>query len=128
MAGKRSNEPKVIISGATGLIGSALSRAVQADGKQVLALSHSNRTRGLSSIHWEPENNQLPREQLDGADAVVHLAGETLVGHWTEGKKRRIRNSRIHGTQLLAEALAARTDKPRVLLCASAVGYYGARG
>jgi len=78
-------------------------------------------------IQWDPAQPLVP-ESVSGFDAVVHLAGESIVGRWTEGKKRRIRESRVKGTLRLAEALAQAPQRPRVLISASAIGYYGDRG
>jgi uncharacterized protein (TIGR01777 family) len=78
-------------------------------------------------VQWDP-SQPLSAGLVSGFDAVVHLAGESIVGRWTETKKRRIRESRVLGTRNLAEALAKASRRPPVLLCASAVGYYGSRG
>ena len=86
---------------------------------------------GTTSSHeriaWDPARPLAP-ESVSGFDAVVHLAGESIVGRWTEAKKRRIRESRVQGTRNLAEALAAAPQPPRLLISASAIGYYGDRG
>ncbi|MFH5803682.1 TIGR01777 family oxidoreductase [Alienimonas sp. DA493] len=115
----------VLISGAGGLIGRQLSAFLAGGGHSVTALSRSD---GPNRIPWDPDGGEIPTERLAGFDAVVHLAGEPVQGRWTEEKKRRIRNSRVKGTRLLAEALAALETPPRVLVCASATGYYGDRG
>ena len=80
-----------------------------------------------AQISWDPLA-PLPPAVVSGFDAVVHLAGESVVGRWTETKKRAIRESRVQGTRNLASALAQSGAKPRVLVCASAVGFYGNRG
>jgi uncharacterized protein len=81
------------------------------------------------SVAWDPDAGTIDAAGLDGVDAVVHLAGEGIAsGRWTDERKRRIRESRVKGTRLVAETLAAMPRKPRVLVCASAVGFYGARG
>lgn len=117
---------KVLISGSSGLIGSALIPALKAKGYQVTRL-----IRGGSSeegpIAWDP-SKPLPSESVSGFDAVIHLAGEPIVGRWTEAKKRRIVESRVLSTRHLAEAIAKAPRTPRVLVCASAIGYYGERG
>jgi uncharacterized protein (TIGR01777 family) len=79
-------------------------------------------------LHWDPEVGDLDRHDLEGFDAVVHMAGEPLVGVWTKAKKRSIMDSRRQGTRLLAEALAAAEQKPAVLVSSGAIGYYGDRG
>ncbi len=114
---------RVLVSGATGLIGSALSRALAARGDEVVAL-----TRGANGITWEPSAGRIDGS-VDGFDAVVHLAGAGIGDHrWTESYKQEIRNSRVAGTRALAEALASAHDKPAVLVSGSAVGWYGNRG
>ena len=82
---------------------------------------------GERQISWDP-SKPLPPERVSGFDAVVHLAGESIVGRWTEAKKGRIRNSRISPTQHLVQSLTKAKDHPRVLITASAIGYYGDRG
>jgi uncharacterized protein (TIGR01777 family) len=79
-------------------------------------------------VRWDPARGALDVPALSGYDAVVHLAGEPIVGRWTQEKKQRIRESRILGTRLLAEALAKLAKPPQVLVSASAIGYYGHRG
>lgn len=114
---------RVLVSGATGLIGSALSRALAARGDEVVAL-----TRGANGITWEPSAGRIDGS-VDGFDAVVHLAGAGIGDHrWTEAYKQEIRNSRVEGTRALAEALASAHDKPAVFVSGSAVGWYGNRG
>ncbi|HTZ97341.1 MAG TPA: TIGR01777 family oxidoreductase [Terriglobales bacterium] len=117
---------KILVSGSSGLIGSALIPALQENGYEVIRL-----VRGYSSaqnqIAWNPGEPIRP-ETVSGYDAVVHLAGESIVGRWTEAKKARIRESRIVGTRHLAEALAKARQRPQVLVCSSAIGYYGNRG
>jgi uncharacterized protein len=82
---------------------------------------------GDGQISWDPSKRLAP-QSVSGFDAVIHLAGEGIVGRWTEEKKARIRDSRVLGTLNLAQALAQAQQKPRVFVCASAVGYYGNRG
>ena len=120
---------RIVVSGASGLIGSALTARLQADGHQVLALTRSAAHASASGhIFWNPDAGALTPRDLEGADGVVHLAGEPIVGRWTAEKKSRILNSRVRGTALLARALTALAQPPRVLICASAIGYYGDRG
>lgn len=117
---------KVLVSGSSGLVGRALVPALQEAGYEVTRL-----VRGFSSsrnqIPWNPGEPIAP-QTVSGFEAVVHLAGESIVGRWTEAKKVRIRESRIMGTRHLAEALAKASVRPRVLVSASAIGYYGDRG
>lgn len=117
---------KVLISGSSGMAGSALGSLLSAAGHEVLGLSR--RSGGSSTVHWDPEAGQIDAAALEGVDAAVHLAGESITGRWTAAKKRRIMDSRAQGTRLLAETLAGLKRPPRVLVSASAVGYYGDRG
>lgn len=118
---------KVLVSGATGLVGSALGRELEKGGHEVIALSRSKPSSD-DTIRWDPSRAQIDVSRLEGLDAVVHLAGENIVGRWTEEKKRKIRDSRVQGTQLLAESIAGLSEKPQAMICASAIGYYGDRG
>ncbi|HWS55287.1 MAG TPA: TIGR01777 family oxidoreductase [Pyrinomonadaceae bacterium] len=124
---------RVIITGASGLIGSALVRSLVADGHEVTRVGRGgakgSAPPGVSDVRWNPEQGSLPAEALEGHDAAVHLAGEPVgEGRWTEEKKRRIRESRAKGTRLLSETLAGLKRKPRSLVSASATGFYGDRG
>lgn len=115
---------KVAITGASGLIGTALSRSLAADGHTVLPIvrgAHSN-----VGISWSPSEGTIEATKLIGVDAVVHLAGEPIVGlRWTAEKKRRVLSSRVDGTSLIARTLATLQGGPRVLVSGSAVGIYG---
>jgi uncharacterized protein len=117
---------KILVSGSSGLIGTALLRALQTSGYEVACLVRGA-TSGNGRVGWDPARPLAP-ESVSGFDAVVHLAGESIVGRWTEAKKRRIRESRVQGTRNLAEGLAAAPQRPRLLISASAIGYYGDRG
>ena len=117
---------KVLISGASGLIGSALLAALQSSGYEVTRLVRSEAS-GKGDIAWDPSRPFAPKS-VSGFDAVIHLAGESIVGRWTDAKKQRVRESRAQGTRNLAEALAAAPQAPRVFISASAIGYYGDRG
>ena len=124
---------RVIITGATGLIGSALVRSLLADGHTVTRLVRGGRkgspSPGVADVEWDPERGSVDAAALEGHDAAVHLAGEPVAeGRWTDEKKRRIRESRAQGTRLVAETLARLGRKPAVLVSASATGYYGDRG
>lgn len=119
---------KILISGASGLIGSALVNTLRTDGHTVHRLVRE-RTSEPDLIYWKPSTGEIDAERVDGYDAVVHLAGENIAaGRWNDERKARILNSRVDGTHLLAETLAACPNKPRVLVCASATGYYGDGG
>jgi uncharacterized protein (TIGR01777 family) len=117
----------VLVTGASGLIGSALLDRLAAEGHEVVRLTRSER-RGPGEYRWDPMEGEIDPAALDGVEAIVHLAGETVAGRWTDDKKRRIRDSRVLGTRLIAETAAARDVLPKVFVCASAIGYYGDRG
>jgi len=117
---------KVAITGSTGLIGSALRPRLAAD-HTVIAVVRG--PAGEGQISWDPANDRLDPADLEGVDAVVHLAGAGLASkRWTEAQKRTLVDSRVQGTGLLARTLAGLDRRPDVLLSASAVGYYGDRG
>jgi uncharacterized protein (TIGR01777 family) len=117
----------VAISGATGLIGSALAARLRARNVRVRRLVRT-RAQSPDDILWDPMRGVLSPADLEGADAVVHLAGEPLAHRWTEARKRAIRESRVRGTELVARTIAALDHRPRVLLSGSAIGIYGDRG
>lgn len=125
---------RVLVTGATGFIGSHLCRTLADAGHAVYAVSRNAgdaRARLpmlAGAFAWEPSAGPPPAEALKGMDAVVNLAGESLQGRWNAEKKRRIRDSRILGTRHLVEGLAAAANKPAVLVSASASGFYGDRG
>lgn len=116
---------RLLISGASGLIGSALVRAVPADWEVVRLVRTPP---GAGEVRWDPEGGAIDVGAVGAIDAAVHLAGESIAGRWTEAKKQRIRDSRVKGTRLLARTLAGMSPAPGVLLSASAVGIYGDRG
>jgi uncharacterized protein (TIGR01777 family) len=119
---------KILVTGSTGLVGSALIPALKSSGHQIVRLVRS-KPKDASEVYWNPEQGTIKAAELEGLDAVVHLAGENLaVGRWTDEKKQRIRESRVKGTRLLSETLAQLNEKPAVLVSASAVGFYGSRG
>lgn len=118
---------RVLVSGATGLIGSALDKALAADGHAVVRLTRS--PPGPREKRWHPDNGELDASALDGVDAVVHLAGESIGSHrWSAAQRRRIMDSRVRSTGLLRRAIEDRSDRPAVFVSASAIGYYGDRG
>lgn len=120
---------KVLVTGSTGLIGSALVPFLAARGHEVVRLVRSQPQPGEAEVHWDPAAGRIDVAGLEGLDAVIHLAGENIAaGRWTAARKARIRDSRVQGTRLLAETLARLSRPPKVLVCASAVGYYGDRG
>lgn len=119
---------RVAISGASGLIGSKLSAFLTSGGHDVVRLVRRRPT-GEGEAYWNWREGAIEREKLEGLDAVVHLAGESVFAlRWSEAKKQRIYASRARGTAFLSQALAALDRPPRVLLSASGVGIYGDRG
>jgi uncharacterized protein (TIGR01777 family) len=118
---------RIVVSGASGLIGSALTSLLTAAGHRVIPMVRRPPRHG--EIGWDPEAGRIDRTAFEGADAVVHLAGESIAGgRWTARRKRRIRESRTRGTGLLADAIASLQQPPAVLVSASAIGVYGDRG
>jgi uncharacterized protein (TIGR01777 family) len=119
---------KVAITGASGLVGAALVPFLTTGGHEVVRLVR-RAPRAKSEVRWDPDGGTLDAAALEGAEAVVHLAGENIAeGRWTEARKTRLRASRIGPTRLLAETLAGLKRKPSVMVSASAIGYYGNRG
>jgi uncharacterized protein (TIGR01777 family) len=116
----------VAVTGASGLLGSALVPFLTTGGHRVTPVTRQSRPR--DAIRWDPASGAIDAAAFEGLDAVVHLAGENVGVRWTEERKRRIRASRVGGTRLLAETLATLQRPPRVLVSASAVGVYGDRG
>jgi uncharacterized protein (TIGR01777 family) len=117
---------RILVSGASGPIGAALVPSLRGRGHTVTRLVRAAAS-GQDQILWDPAR-PLSADAVSGFDGVIHLAGESIVGRWTDAKKRRILNSRTLGTGHLAEALAKAPQRPRVFISASAVGYYGDRG
>jgi uncharacterized protein (TIGR01777 family) len=117
---------RIAITGASGLIGSALDPALRERGDDVVRLVRGP-ANGPDEVAWDPAGGVLDPASLEGVDAIVHLAGENIGKRWSDERRRRIRESRLLGTRLVAETVAALDPKPD-LLCASAVGYYGQQG
>lgn len=119
---------RVAVTGSSGLIGTELRRALQMSGHDVLRIVRSGRS-DEDSIRWDPQSGAIDKAGLEGVDAVVHLAGESIGGgRWTGSQKAKILNSRVQGTSLLATTLAGLAEPPKVLVSGSAIGYYGDRG
>lgn len=116
---------RILVSGVSGPIGKALLPELRKRGHVIRLVR--GRVMGNDEISWNPAQ-ALPPEQVAGFDVVIHLAGETIVGRWNAAKKARIRDSRVQGTRNLVEGLLNATQRPRVFVCASAIGYYGNRG
>lgn len=122
---------RIAVTGASGMVGTALVRALLADGHRVTRLVRDRRraASGEGDIFWDPQGEEIDAPALEGLDAVVHLAGENLAsGRWTAERKQRILRSRTTGTSLLARTLAELEHKPPVLVSASGINYYGDRG
>jgi TIGR01777 family protein len=118
----------IVVTGATGMIGSALVERLRANGHTVRRLVRSSAPQQPDDILWDPARGILPTSGIDGAYAVVHLAGAPIAQRWTAQHKKDIRESRMLSTALVARTIAAATTKPAVLLSGSAIGYYGNRG
>ena len=120
---------KILLTGATGFVGSALYARLRSKGERMIRLVRRPPGLNQDQILWDPQSGKLDPAALHGIHAAVHLAGDPIAhGRWTAEKKRRIRDSRVLGTRLLSETLARLTPPPQVLVCASAIGYYGSRG
>ena len=115
----------VAVTGASGLIGTALTAALEKRGDRVVPVGRRPPAGGVA---WDPVARRIDTAALEGIDAVVHLAGEGIDGRWTASKKKRILNSRVEGTEVLAEALSGLDRPPSVVVSASAIGFYGDRG
>ena len=124
----------VLVTGGTGFIGSRVCTALHEQGDTVDVLSRNparaeTKLKAVRAVYrWDPETEKLPPEATSDVGSVVHLAGETIAGRWNSEKKRRIRDSRILSTRNLVESFTGVDTKPDVLVCASAIGYYGASG
>lgn len=117
---------RILVSGVSGPIGAALLPSLRQRGYTVTRLTRGTAIGG-DQIAWDPSQPLSP-DAVTGFDAVIHLAGESIVGRWTEEKKKKILDSRVQGTRHLAEALAKTAKKPKVFVVGSAIGFYGDRG
>lgn len=124
----------VLVTGATGFIGRRVCDTLQENEYGVIVVSRNTerakeKLQSVEEIHeWKPESEQLPSESISEVHAVIHLAGEPIAGRWNAKKKQRIRDSRVLSTRNLVTSLASLESKPDVLICASAIGLYGATG
>jgi uncharacterized protein len=121
---------RIAITGASGLIGTALTQSLQTSGHTVIRITRSAKAgSSADTINWQPDKGEIDPARLEGLDVLIHLAGENIAGmRWTAAKKARIRNSRVDSTRLLSETIAKLDQPPKAFLCASAMGYYGDRG
>jgi uncharacterized protein (TIGR01777 family) len=118
---------RISVTGSSGLIGSALVPFLTAQGHEVGRVVRS--TTAAGAWRWDPSAGHVDAGAVNGKDAVVHLAGENIAaGRWSAARKARIRDSRVRGTRVVAEAVARADPRPKALLCASAMGFYGDRG
>lgn len=124
------DDMRVLLTGSSGLVGSALIPFLVRNGHEVSQLVRTlpRSMQPESLAHWNPEAGWVDLKRAGDPDAVVHLAGENIAQRWTPAVKRRIRESRVQGTRVLSDALAKLSTPPKVLVCASATGFYGNRG
>ena len=135
-SGKPSNSKisKVAITGASGLVGTALKRSLESKNVNIISItSNQNNVDKPNTVIWDIENNQIDENKLEGVDAIIHLAGEgvasgdgplAILGRWDGNKKDKILNSRVQGTKLIVDTISKLKKKPKVFISASAVGYY----
>jgi uncharacterized protein len=120
---------RIVMSGSSGIIGSSLSDFLTCAGNKVQPLVRRPPKLESDEIFWDPYHQELDKASIESADAVIHLAGENIgAGRWTASRKEAIRKSRVESTRFLAETLASLKHPPKVLLVASAIGFYGDRG
>ena len=124
---------KILITGATGFIGQALVNALLKHDHRLIVVSRSSRQTEshegrVRHIVWNPQDEKTILREMDGTDAVINLAGESIAQRWTDKTKQKILKSRVQATRIIHQSIKAATVKPQVLINASAVGYYGARG
>lgn len=120
---------KILISGVSGLVGSATADALRAERYDIARFVRPRGSYERGDVRWDPSSASIDAAAMEGADAVVHLAGAGIAdARWSEERKKVLRDSRIDSTRLLIDAIARLQRKPRVLIAASAIGYYGDRG
>ena len=120
---------RVLVSGSSGLIGSALVIKLTQAGHEVVRLVRSREKARANAVYWHPEKGEIDGGALENLDACVHLAGENIAkARWTQKIRQRIRDSRVQGTAILSETLAATSPPPRTFILGAATGYYGSRG
>lgn len=120
---------KILISGSSGFIGSELKACLSSRGHEIIKLVHSEKHLTDDALLWDPEHRELDIKDFEGFDCVINIAGEPIAsGRWTPEKKKKIRDSRVIGTHMLSELLVRLDKPPKMLINASAIGYYGSRG
>lgn len=120
---------KILMSGSTGLIGTALSELLKKSGHQVKRLVRNKNQLAEDEIAWDPKNGLLEASTIEGFDGIVNLSGENISAKsWDDEEKKLILESRVNSTRLLSEAISKLSRPPKVLVNASAIGYYGCRG
>ena len=119
---------KILVSGSSGLVGSALVTQLTSAGHFVVRLVRDMPQSERQDVFWDPVSAKIERGKLERLDAIVHLGGENLAGLWTGAKKNRIYTSRVSATEFLVQTIVGLTNKPSVFVCASATGFYGSRG
>jgi uncharacterized protein len=120
---------KILISGATGLVGTALTKAFRAEGHTVGHFVRPGAVASSDDVAWDPVTANVNLAAMEAADVVIHLSGASIGnGRWTAARKAILRSSRIDSTRLMVDAMARLRRKPRAFLCASAIGFYGSRG
>ncbi len=119
----------ILMSGASGLVGTALGAMLRAEGHTIARLVRPGGAASDGDVRWDPASAMIDTAAMEGSNAVVHLSGASIAdGRWTQARKALLRSSRVDSTRLLVDALGQLRQKPRVLVCASATGYYGNRG
>ncbi len=117
---------KIAITGATGLIGSNLSKLLESNGHNIIKLSRKRHDQAQFA-HFDYKSKQIELDKLEDVDVFVHLAGESIAGYWSKDKKKEIKASRIEGTRFLVNSILKLQNKPKHFICASAIGAYGNR-
>lgn len=120
---------KIVLTGASGMIGRPLVEKLMAQRHDLVVLGRNQpKSNPVRFYRWDSEKDAVPLEAVEGAGAIIHLAGEPVSQRWNDEVKRKIRDSRVNGTRAIVEAIAKATHKPSVLISGSAIGYYGDRG
>lgn len=120
---------KILTSGSSGLVGAALCSALRAERHAIARLVRTGGKAVEGDVRWDPASAVIDTTAMEGVEAVVHLSGASIAdGRWTPARKAMLRSSRVDSTRLLVDAMAQLKQRPRVLVCASATGYYGDRG